>query len=71
LCCFDVLKVEVDDDIVGIVNRPVDTVSLHPSLGTSAREALKGKEPFIEIGNSVLDLQYWHDGLLWESADNP
>ena len=64
MCLVDGVEVEVDEHVVGVVDRPLDTVGLDTGLGAGVREALEGGESTIEVGDGVFDVQCGHGALL-------
>ncbi len=53
------VEVKVDDDVVGVVDGPVDAVLTDPGLPPMLSESLERRAPEREVDDRVLDVQCW------------
>lgn len=58
------VEVEIDDDVVRVVDRALDSFAAHAVPSANLAEALEGGVPQVEVSDRVLDVQCRHDRLL-------
>ena len=59
-CVVGGVEVEVDDDVVGVVNRPLDALLAYPGLLAGLGEAAERGVPRVEVGDGMFDVQGGH-----------
>jgi len=56
-CLIDGGEVEIDQDVLVVVERPIDPCRQRGRVGPRATEAVEGSAPGGEVGDPVLDVQ--------------
>ena len=57
-----VVEVEIDQHVVRIVNRPMDSVGTYPCSSPCVGESVERACPGLEVGDGVLDVKCDHVG---------
>jgi hypothetical protein len=67
-CLAGGIEIEVDDNVRGIVERPLDALVPYPGLLPQISEPRERGIPGVEVGDGMFDVKRVHgDSLVWRN----